>query len=147
MLYEVITLGAQVDCMIKTSRPRTLSMISTRVSPSLKRETRALPRGMPRRRVTASANAGLALPVKTVILSTGTSGLPSVTYVARYGWGARIRTWECRNQNPVPYRLATPQCDRQTVSRFKQWVPVYSAGNESIKSGQSLRKNARNNFV
>jgi hypothetical protein len=25
------------------------------------------------------------------------------------GWGARIRTWECRNQNPVPYHLATPQ--------------------------------------
>ena len=25
------------------------------------------------------------------------------------GWGARIRTWECGDQNPVPYRLATPQ--------------------------------------
>ena len=25
------------------------------------------------------------------------------------GWGARIRTWEWRNQNPLPYRLATPQ--------------------------------------
>jgi hypothetical protein len=25
------------------------------------------------------------------------------------GWGARDRTWECRNQKPVPYRLATPQ--------------------------------------
>ncbi len=31
------------------------------------------------------------------------SGLPE------YGWGTRIRTWECRNQNPVPYRLAIPQ--------------------------------------
>src|SRR4051794_35460022 len=27
------------------------------------------------------------------------------------GWGARNRTWEWRNQNPLPYRLATPhQC-------------------------------------
>src|SRR6266849_1461630 len=26
-----------------------------------------------------------------------------------YGWGARIRTWEWRNQNPLPYHLATPQ--------------------------------------
>src|SRR5262249_17436305 len=26
------------------------------------------------------------------------------------GWGGRIRTSVCRNQNPVPYRLATPQC-------------------------------------
>ena len=24
------------------------------------------------------------------------------------GWGARIRTWEWRNQNPLPYHLATP---------------------------------------
>ena len=24
-------------------------------------------------------------------------------------WGARIRTWEWRNQNPLPYHLATPQ--------------------------------------
>ncbi len=27
------------------------------------------------------------------------------------GWGARIRTWECRYQKPMPYRLATPQQD------------------------------------
>ena len=27
----------------------------------------------------------------------------------RAGWGARIRTWEWRNQNPLPYHLATPQ--------------------------------------
>src|SRR5437870_2367628 len=27
----------------------------------------------------------------------------------RLGWGARIRTWEWRNQNPLPYHLATPQ--------------------------------------
>ena len=30
------------------------------------------------------------------------------------GWGGRDRTFECRNQNPVPYHLATPQ--RKTVS-------------------------------
>jgi hypothetical protein len=26
-----------------------------------------------------------------------------------YGWGGRIRTYECRDQNPVPCHLATPQ--------------------------------------
>ncbi len=26
-----------------------------------------------------------------------------------FGWGARIRTWECRYQKPMPYHLATPQ--------------------------------------
>jgi hypothetical protein len=25
------------------------------------------------------------------------------------GWGGRIRTYVWRNQNPLPYRLATPQ--------------------------------------
>ena len=24
------------------------------------------------------------------------------------GWGTRIRTWEWRDQNPLPYRLAIP---------------------------------------
>lgn len=28
---------------------------------------------------------------------------------ANNGWGARIRTSECQDQNLVPYRLATPQ--------------------------------------
>ena len=28
------------------------------------------------------------------------------------GWGARIRTWEWRNQNPLPYHLATPHRPR-----------------------------------
>src|SRR4029453_16857805 len=27
----------------------------------------------------------------------------------RFGWGARIRTWEWRYQKPLPYHLATPQ--------------------------------------
>ena len=27
----------------------------------------------------------------------------------KFGWGGRIRTSEWRNQNPLPYHLATPQ--------------------------------------
>lgn len=34
-----------------------------------------------------------------------------VTSEENGGWGARIRTWECRYQKPMPYRLATPQQD------------------------------------
>ena len=34
------------------------------------------------------------------------------------GWGARIRTWECRYQKPVPYHLAIPQrCGGQRRNR------------------------------
>src|SRR4026207_1431453 len=31
------------------------------------------------------------------------------------GWGARIRTWEWRNQNPLPYHLATPHQPAGTI--------------------------------
>ena len=27
-----------------------------------------------------------------------------------FGWGGRIRTYGTRDQNPMPYHLATPQC-------------------------------------
>ena len=33
----------------------------------------------------------------------------------KIGWGARIRTWEWRNQNPLPYHLATPHQARGTI--------------------------------
>ena len=29
--------------------------------------------------------------------------------LSRDGWGGRIRTYGTRDQNPLPYRLATPQ--------------------------------------
>ena len=28
---------------------------------------------------------------------------------SKYGWDTRIRTWECQDQNLVPYRLAISQ--------------------------------------
>src|SRR5215472_6144635 len=36
-----------------------------------------------------------------------------------FGWGARIRTWEWRNQNPLPYHLATPQQVPESRSDFR----------------------------
>src|SRR4051812_5602057 len=38
------------------------------------------------------------------------------------GWGARIRTWEWRNQNPLPYHLATPH--RGDMS--EKWRPDHT---------------------
>src|SRR5690606_9831061 len=35
-----------------------------------------------------------------------------LTDAQNHGWGARIRTWECRYQKPMPYHLATPQLAR-----------------------------------
>ncbi|EXI76560.1 MAG: hypothetical protein AW07_00509 [Candidatus Accumulibacter sp. SK-11] len=61
--------GAQVDCRMKTSMPRTCSCISTLISPSEKRPTCARPSEMLRFLTTSAASAGLALPVKTIRLS------------------------------------------------------------------------------
>ena len=36
----------------------------------------------------------------------------------RNGWGGRIRTSECRNQNPVSYHLTTPQCVRENYPKI-----------------------------
>ena len=36
-------------------------------------------------------------------------GSDSRSETGLFGWGGRDRTFECWNQNPVPYHLATPQ--------------------------------------
>ena len=48
-----------------------------------------------------SRDAGVAGPVIRHVLFR--------YHLERNGWGARIRNWECRYQNPMPYHLATPQ--------------------------------------
>src|SRR4051794_6900089 len=50
---------------------------------------------------------GLALTPGSVALFMTSRKCPTETTVG--GWGARTRTWEWRNQNPLPYHLATPQ--------------------------------------
>src|ERR1700722_19595909 len=57
--------GGQVGWMIKISRPRTSSLILTRVSPSEKRVTKSSPRGTPRDLAMFLARVGLAVPLKT----------------------------------------------------------------------------------
>src|SRR5512138_2636845 len=42
----------------------------------------------------------------------------------RTGWGAWIRTRECRNQNPVPYHLATPHPCARDVPRVAAHGPA-----------------------
>ena len=39
----------------------------------------------------------------------------------KFGWGGGIRTPECRNQNPMPYHLATPQRHSVNVS-LPNWL-------------------------
>src|SRR5580704_3048191 len=61
--------GGQVDCTMKTSRPRTFSMSSMLHSPSLKRPTNARPSGICRLRAMSCDNAGLALPANSASVS------------------------------------------------------------------------------
>src|SRR5207253_6240646 len=56
------------------------------------------------------------------------------------GWGGRDRTSEWRNQNPLPYRLATPQQGRLEAAGtmafplLSQATPVYRR-NRAISTG------------
>ena len=43
------------------------------------------------------------------------------------GWGGRDRTSEWRNQNPLPYRLATPQQALETAAGYRRFL-VSTAG-------------------
>lgn len=49
---------------------------------------------------------------------------PRQKYANNNGWGARIRTSECQDQNLVPYRLATPQ---QTNNKYKIKEALYKS--------------------
>src|SRR5437879_6857801 len=54
--------GSQHDWQTKTSFPRTFSLICTRISPSLNRETRASPCPIPRQSHISLTSAGFEFP-------------------------------------------------------------------------------------
>src|SRR3954466_8391547 len=57
------------------------------------------------------------------------------------GWGGRDRTFECWNQNPVPYHLATPQSCGQGGDHIEA-LPAFQRG-ENARSGlRTARKSA-----
>ena len=61
---------------------------------------------------TAYSKDELAGPAPPIVPKTAIPILSPVSYRKNrnaFGWGGRIRTCECRDQNPVPYHLATPQ--------------------------------------
>src|ERR1700719_821700 len=116
--------GGQVDCTMSTSRPRTFSISSTLTSPSLKRPTNARPSCVCRLRAMSCASTGLALPANSASVSLEPILLSALRVTSAIlapcrrasgarrhetGWGGRIRTSEWRDQNPLPYHLATPQ--------------------------------------
>jgi hypothetical protein len=55
----------------------------------------------------------------------------------RTGWGAWIRTRECRNQNPVPYHLATPQHGRRAPYSGGRWSDQRSCAEDALVSTPS----------
>ena len=55
---------------------------------------------------------------------------PAVFATDDNGWGGRIRTCESRDQNPMPYRLATPQWNRS--SGFDRTSPLTRTGAYSL---------------
>src|ERR1700709_2404165 len=52
------------------------------------------------------------------------------------GWGGRDRTFECWNQNPVPYHLATPQQERHPYNPPR---PMPQTGEIAVRTRASGR--------
>src|SRR5262249_19417333 len=75
------------------------------------------------------------------ISSTG----PQLTGETRLpGWGARIRTWEWRNQNPLPYHLATPQQYRRVAAnRFRMRRLNHSGADPFNQRSRLIHKKQR----
>src|SRR6185369_414375 len=82
--------------------------------------------------------------------------------VESVGWGGRDRTYECRNQNPVPYHLATPQrCKPRgaqtrasrllahlTINNIPQWMTRQTLRDHAAhRRRQPLQHFARRGFV
>jgi hypothetical protein len=73
----------------------------------------------------------------SVELEFGKPEIPAVagaalTNAGMDGWGGRDRTSEWRNQNPLPYRLATPQ--QAERERLKIGIPADSSQSRSIET-------------
>src|SRR5271157_1132692 len=88
---QVTFTGGQVDWIIKTSMPRTFSFISTRVSPSLKVVTLALPKDTPKCWQIFVASAMLALPENTLILSNILNPSQYIFWLGREGSNLRMQ--------------------------------------------------------
>ena len=73
--------GGQVGWMMKVSRPRMFSRISTLISPSEKRPTWARASGTMRQRAMSWASLGCAFPVNTAIVAISTT-VPSLLSMA-----------------------------------------------------------------
>ena len=67
---------------------------------------------------------------------------PSHPLDGRIGWGGRVRTSEWRNQNPLPYHLATPQQALRSRERRprEMWrnIPA-SVGPRNRRAGSPVR--------
>src|SRR5262245_30581932 len=60
------------------------------------------------------------------------------------GWGGRDRTSEWRNQNPLPYRLATPQLAALETTE-DQLTPDSRRYRPSIEGGQPFQQPGKQN--
>ena len=69
-------------------------------------------------------------------MSLASGSLQQNQQVGIFGWGGRVRTSEWRNQNPLPYHLATPQSVRVN-SRFAGRLQGGSAKNSPKIIGEN----------
>src|ERR1700681_3232185 len=82
-------------------------------------------------------SAGFAFPVNRASVSDSTINVP---WSDHSGWGGRIRTAEWRDQNPLPYHLATPQ--QSSTQHRMQRRAIQSARDKTAPSVWNSRRDA-----
>jgi hypothetical protein len=87
---------------VSATAKRKLENGEQRPAPETRPSRTEMPKIAGQRQGFASVTRGNVAGSHTPGNNTTETGLP--------GWGGRIRTSAWRNQNPLPYRLATPQC-------------------------------------
>ena len=57
----------------------------------------------------------------------------------KFGWGGRIRTSVWRDQNPLPYRLATPQLAKKPTTGLNRSAIPQARASHSVREPESFQ--------
>src|SRR5258708_31678201 len=81
--------------------------------------------------------SGVILPLLTHPL--GSFAIDESSPPQKFGWGGRIRTSVWRDQNPLPYRLATPQLAKKPTTGLNRSAIPQARASRSIPEPETFQ--------